>query len=135
MPLACRLEHYRDLIIDLGAADGFNTELPERLHIEYAKTAYKATNRKQYLQQMCKYLSRSEAIHRFDGYLDWIQSPEGATLDPTSSTTSNAVMGVPSAELGLPPILYTLPRYAPSLKSQNPNFANNQVIKVLCGAQ
>ncbi|KAJ6450933.1 hypothetical protein C8R45DRAFT_1113856 [Mycena sanguinolenta] len=34
------LQHYVDAIRRLGSADGYNTESPERLHIDYAKKAY-----------------------------------------------------------------------------------------------
>jgi len=32
--------HYTTSIHLFGSADGFNTELPERLHIDFAKKAY-----------------------------------------------------------------------------------------------
>lgn len=34
------LSHYVQLIKSRGSPDGYNTELPERLHIEYAKKGY-----------------------------------------------------------------------------------------------
>lgn len=104
------MEHYSDLIRQLGAADGFNTELPERLHIEYAKLAYKATNRKQYLRQMCTYLSRCEAIYRFDDYLDWAMSPEGIAFDSTPA--AHTAKSVDRMSVGIPPTYIPLPRSA-----------------------
>ena len=38
------LLHYIDAIRSRGSCDGFNTELPERLHIDLAKNAYRASN-------------------------------------------------------------------------------------------
>lgn len=52
---------------------GSTTELPERLHIDYAKTAYRASNRRQFFSQMTTWLRRQEAIHRFNKFLDWRQ--------------------------------------------------------------
>lgn len=52
--------HYSEAILELGTADGYNTETPERLHIEFAKSAYKATNRIHFFQQMTTYLDRRE---------------------------------------------------------------------------
>lgn len=103
------MEHYSDLIKELGVADGFNTKLPERLHIEYAKTAYKSTNRKQFLRQMCTYLSRCEAIYRFDGYLDWALSPEGVAFGATPAARASTATEV--AVVGTPPILCLIPRW------------------------
>ncbi|KAI0755864.1 hypothetical protein BC629DRAFT_1584640 [Irpex lacteus] len=65
------LEHYVDLIYSLGSADGFNTEWSERLHIDYAKEAYRASNKKDYTAQMTKWLSRQEAVDRFSVYIEW----------------------------------------------------------------
>jgi hypothetical protein len=37
--------HYVDSIIVLVTADGYNTEIPEHLHFDTAKNAYRATNK------------------------------------------------------------------------------------------
>ncbi|KAJ6504450.1 hypothetical protein DFH09DRAFT_943894, partial [Mycena vulgaris] len=37
IPKIHSLDHYERLIRLFGSADGFNTESPERLHIDYAK--------------------------------------------------------------------------------------------------
>jgi hypothetical protein len=101
------MEHYPRLIMDLGAPGGFSTELPERLHIEYAKTAYKATNRKQYLQQMCAYLSKCEAIAAFSGFLTWAMSPSGTAFEVTQPA---APEDTPVPEYGIPPVHLPVPR-------------------------
>lgn len=67
------MEHYIQSIMWLGAADGYNTEGTERLHIDFAKQGYQASNRKQYISQMTMWLERREAIHRFEGYLQWLK--------------------------------------------------------------
>lgn len=67
------LEHYMWSILWLGAADGYNTEGTERLHIDFAKQGYRASNRKQYILQMTRWLDRREALHRFEGYLQWLK--------------------------------------------------------------
>ncbi|CAE6457916.1 unnamed protein product [Rhizoctonia solani] len=69
--------HYSESIRQLGAADGYNTETPERLHIEFAKRAYKATNRRDFFEQMTVYLERRERVAKFDAYLCWA-NPEYA---------------------------------------------------------
>jgi hypothetical protein len=63
--------HYSESIRQLGAADGYNTETPERLHIEFAKRAYQVTNRRQFFEQMTRYLDRHKCVTKFDAYLCW----------------------------------------------------------------
>ncbi|TDL30148.1 Zn-finger domain-containing protein [Rickenella mellea] len=65
--------HYIECIELFGSADGYNTESPERLHIDYAKKAYRASNKKDYTSQMTVWLERQEAVHRQNTYLEWIR--------------------------------------------------------------
>ncbi|KZT03690.1 uncharacterized protein LAESUDRAFT_787275 [Laetiporus sulphureus 93-53] len=67
------LVHYVDAIRSLGSLDGFNTEASERLHIDYAKKAYRATNRRDYVVQMTTWLQRQEVIVRQNAYLHWVE--------------------------------------------------------------
>ncbi|KAM6494747.1 hypothetical protein JOM56_009370 [Amanita muscaria] len=66
--------HYVSAIQSHGTLDGYNTESPERLHIDFAKMAYRATNKRDYTVQMAKWLGRHEAMRRYDTYLNWLQS-------------------------------------------------------------
>ncbi|KAG1727147.1 hypothetical protein EDD22DRAFT_982766 [Suillus occidentalis] len=61
--------HYVDAIRLFGSADGSNTELPERLHIDFAKRAYRASNRCDYIIQMTTWLRRQESIAIQEAYL------------------------------------------------------------------
>lgn len=63
--------HYTNSIKRLGSADGYNTEYSERLHIDFAKAAYKASNRRDYTVQMTTWLQRQEAIALRKAYLAW----------------------------------------------------------------
>ena len=72
IPKIHSMEHYVELIERFGSADGFNTESPEWLHIDYAKNAYRASNKKDYTRQMTNWLWRQEAVDRFSLYLNWI---------------------------------------------------------------
>lgn len=71
IPKLHSLIHYVDTIKLYGSLDGLNTENSERLHIDYAKKAYAATNRKDYTIQMAKWLQRREAVIRFRSFLAW----------------------------------------------------------------
>jgi hypothetical protein len=45
IPKFHNIQHYVACIISLGSADGYNTEFPERLHIDFAKDTYEASNK------------------------------------------------------------------------------------------
>ncbi|KAJ3547009.1 hypothetical protein NM688_g5449 [Phlebia brevispora] len=65
-------KHYRHQIEDFGTADNFNTEYTERLHIDFAKEAYRATNKKNEYPQMTLWLERKEKVLRHDRYIQWV---------------------------------------------------------------
>jgi hypothetical protein len=65
--------HYLNAIRALGSTDGYNTESPERLHIDCAKEGYRASNRRDYLEQMAIWLQRREAMWKREAYLVWIE--------------------------------------------------------------
>jgi hypothetical protein len=64
--------HYIESVYSLGSVDGFNSEHPERLHIDYAKSAYRASNRVDYYAQMTKWLQQQEAICCHAVYIEWV---------------------------------------------------------------
>ncbi|GAB1528224.1 hypothetical protein RhiTH_011416 [Rhizoctonia solani] len=63
--------HYLESIWQMGAADGYNTKTPKRLHIKFAKQAYKATNWHDFFAQMTVYLEQRKRVAKFDAYLHW----------------------------------------------------------------
>jgi len=65
--------HYLDCIMSLGSADGYNTKSPERLHIDFAKEAYRASNKRDYVEQMAIWLQRHEAMWLRETYLIWVE--------------------------------------------------------------
>lgn len=71
IPKLHSMHHYFHMIKSHGTADNFNTELPERLHIDIAKDAFIHTNKRDYIAQMRLRLQRQEAIHKFTAYLQW----------------------------------------------------------------
>ncbi|KAJ7813113.1 hypothetical protein B0H14DRAFT_3090373 [Mycena olivaceomarginata] len=75
IPKIHSLEHYEPSIRLFGSAEGFNTESPECLHIDYAKNAYWASNRKDYIVQMTLWLQRQESVARFSAFKEWISHP------------------------------------------------------------
>ncbi|KAI6133567.1 hypothetical protein EV401DRAFT_2053589 [Pisolithus croceorrhizus] len=71
MPKIHSLQHYVSSIQALGSANGYNTEYPERLHIDYAKDGYCTSNKCDYMEQMALWLQRQEAMHYKSAYLAW----------------------------------------------------------------
>ena len=72
LPKLHQLSHYVQSITLFGTADGFNTELPERLHIDFAKEAYRASNKRDYEEQMVMWLQRQDAVLWRSSYLYWL---------------------------------------------------------------
>ncbi|TFK53193.1 hypothetical protein OE88DRAFT_1627519 [Heliocybe sulcata] len=80
------IQHYLDSIKSHGSADGYNTELPECLHIDFAKAAYHATNKRDYTEQMTRWLDRQEWVHEFSIYLDWRATVRGPHFEDCYSS-------------------------------------------------
>lgn len=76
IPKLHSLVHYVDSITGYGAADGYNTEYPERFHIEYAKLDYRASNKRDYEKQMVTWLEHQEAVDCFHSYVTWFSQAQ-----------------------------------------------------------
>ena len=93
------MQHYIDAIRALGSADGYNTEFSERLHIDYAKEGYRASNKRDYTEQMALWLQRQEAIDSHSAYLIWthksiesLHLPTDGDFDDTAEDDDNAIV-------------------------------------------
>ncbi|KAJ3846007.1 hypothetical protein EV368DRAFT_53336, partial [Lentinula lateritia] len=62
IPKVHSMNHYTPMILSIGAAPGYNTEWSERLHIDFAKLAYRASNKRDYIKQMTCWLDRREKV-------------------------------------------------------------------------
>jgi hypothetical protein len=92
IPKLHSMMHYLSSLRALGSADGYNTESPERLHIDYAKDGYRASNGVDYVAQMTKWLQRQEAVDRHTAYLDWVsklKSRNDLAGDPEDSESDS----------------------------------------------
>ena len=99
--------HYIDSIRSLGSADGYNTESPERHHIDYAKEAYRASNGVDYVAQMTKWLQRREAVDRHSAYLNWVSAV------PMSTSRGIPDSGLFTRSGIIPGHAYRLPKTCP----------------------
>ncbi|KAG8714243.1 hypothetical protein FRC09_017834 [Ceratobasidium sp. 395] len=61
IPKIHMLSHYTHLIREYGAIDGYSTNISERLHIDYVKMPYRASNKVDPIEQMITWLQRREA--------------------------------------------------------------------------
>ena len=80
IPKLHSIMHYMTCIRALGSADGYNSESPECLHIDFAKDAYRASNKWDYMEQMALWLQRHEAVWLRELYLIWIENRLGVVL-------------------------------------------------------
>ncbi|KAG1873270.1 hypothetical protein C8R48DRAFT_669873 [Suillus tomentosus] len=94
------LQHYAELIKLFGTTDNFNTEATERLHIDFAKDAYAATNHKDEFWQMMKWLERKEKVLQHANFVLWRHN--------LSMTDAENVIAVSPAEHWQPPDLACL---------------------------
>ncbi|KAI0694405.1 hypothetical protein BC835DRAFT_1217424, partial [Cytidiella melzeri] len=82
IPKIHSMVHYAQAILEKGSLDGYNTELSERLHIDFAKAGYRAGNRCNYIAHMTTWLERQEAVKDRLEFHSWLE--EG----PITSFTS-----------------------------------------------
>ncbi|KAH7097312.1 hypothetical protein BKA62DRAFT_586406, partial [Auriculariales sp. MPI-PUGE-AT-0066] len=92
LPKLHALQHYAECIRLFGTTDGYNTEATERLHIDLAKNAFDATNKRDFVVQMCQWLQRHEAVHWFATYLAW---KSGKTYDARLRPATARIGGDP----------------------------------------
>ncbi|KAK7031890.1 hypothetical protein R3P38DRAFT_3313820 [Favolaschia claudopus] len=71
IPKLHNISHYPFFVQFFGSFDNCNTETTERLHIDLAKDAYRATNRKDEYLQMTLWLERKEKIVRHAKFVRW----------------------------------------------------------------
>ncbi|KAJ6544929.1 hypothetical protein B0H10DRAFT_1695855, partial [Mycena sp. CBHHK59/15] len=76
----------------------YNTESPERLHIDFAKKAYRASNRRDYLEQMALWLQRQEAMALRSMYLTWYDK-HTSTITSYTIAKSPATLNLTVASL------------------------------------
>ncbi|KAJ8481391.1 hypothetical protein ONZ51_g6034 [Trametes cubensis] len=90
LPKLHALDHYVDSIKLFGTTDNYDTQYTERLHIDFAKDAYRATNHKDKFPQMTVWLERREKILRHEAYVNWrlrqLSVRASSDLDNTSAS-------------------------------------------------
>ncbi|KZV76152.1 hypothetical protein PENSPDRAFT_598761 [Peniophora sp. CONT] len=90
LPKLHAIQHYPPSILYVGSCDGTSTEQSERLHIDIAKNAYRATNRKDYEEQMVMWLQRQEKVNWMETYQNWAQAEFSTKTDTRSGVHTEA---------------------------------------------
>jgi hypothetical protein len=80
LPKLHSLTHYASSIRLFGTTDNYNTEQSERLHIDLAKDAYRASNHKDEYSQMTQWLERRERIQQLSALINMTQEEGGLQL-------------------------------------------------------
>jgi hypothetical protein len=80
LPKLHSLRHYVTMIVLYGTTDNYNTEYTERLHIDLAKDAYRATNHKDEYMQMMLWLERREKMLWHDKFIHWRHSGSNSRI-------------------------------------------------------
>ncbi|KAJ7605725.1 hypothetical protein FB45DRAFT_879173 [Roridomyces roridus] len=80
IPKLHNISHYTLFIELFGTLDNFNTETTERLHIDFTKNAYRASNRKDEYLQMTLWIKRREKVLRHAKFMTKWPSVYGVTL-------------------------------------------------------
>ncbi|KAG1781874.1 hypothetical protein EV702DRAFT_1184927 [Suillus placidus] len=83
IPKIHQMSHFVKSITLFGSIDSFNSELPEQLHIDFAKDAYRASNKRDYEEQMALWLQCQEAVFLHSSYLHWLS---GRSQSATASS-------------------------------------------------
>jgi hypothetical protein len=84
------LIHYPHAIKLFGTTDNYSTKTTERLHIDFAKDAYQATNHKNEFLQMTKWLERQEKIMLHINYIAWRRSNDSNLMIPSSDKSESS---------------------------------------------
>ena len=66
IPKIHSLMHYVQAIRNFGTTDNYNTEMFERLHIDFAKKAWRATNHRDEFPQMVQWITRNEKMAMYE---------------------------------------------------------------------
>ncbi|KIY61462.1 hypothetical protein CYLTODRAFT_362860 [Cylindrobasidium torrendii FP15055 ss-10] len=78
LPKFHSLEHYVETIKLFGVTNNYNTEMFERLHIDFSKKGWHASNKRDEFTQMTTWVTRRENVHRFERYLKWAAQEHAA---------------------------------------------------------
>ncbi|KZV68002.1 hypothetical protein PENSPDRAFT_583124 [Peniophora sp. CONT] len=92
LPKLHHIRHYRPSFEDFGSSDNYSTEQTERLHIDFTKTAWRKTNKKDAYYQMTSIIERTEALHVHQNYVNWRMRSEAHPDAPASILPADSIL-------------------------------------------
>ena len=113
--------HYIRSIRWLGTTDNYNTEMFERLHIDFAKAGWRASNQKDEFPQMVTWLSRQEKITSFASYV----RAQDTTLAPRLHSRRPLSLPKHPTQPRKPITLIEQQHHAPSFSLQLKEYLNS----------
>ena len=109
VPKIHSLIHYRTSITLFGTTDNYNTEHSERLHIDFAKDAYRATNRRDQYPQMTTWLERREKVQQHLLMVNQQREAQDAPRGHPTSPIGPPCVGRRSLKMSVKPSLRAVP--------------------------
>ncbi|KAG9091599.1 hypothetical protein FS749_016423 [Ceratobasidium sp. UAMH 11750] len=67
------IRHVPEHIRLKGTCDNYNTETMEHLHVPTLKEPYRASNHKEWIRQVVRYVFRREVMKNYDEWMMWLQ--------------------------------------------------------------
>jgi hypothetical protein len=131
------LLHYAEAIELFGTTDNYNTEMFERLHIDFAKHGWRASNQRDEFPQMIRWLSRQEKVTSFEFHQKSLQELQGnidsETVLQQQPTTNKAKISIakhptfPRRQLSLIEERHNAPDFSFYLKAFLNTLSTNKV--------
>ncbi|KAF8594350.1 hypothetical protein BDV93DRAFT_459194, partial [Ceratobasidium sp. AG-I] len=87
------IRHLPEQVLGKGPLDNYSTETMERLHIEFVKWAYRASNHRDWVDQATSWLSRHERVEGYRSYLAYKEELASAGCLDVQSTEMARVEG------------------------------------------
>jgi hypothetical protein len=90
IPKVAAFHFYQKHIVMMGTSPQFSTEITESAHKTMAKEPYRASNHRDYIEQMCRFLDRRERIAFMRSFLKWgrVEIPKLLLLQQTAHLSS-----------------------------------------------
>ncbi|KAG1883339.1 Zn-finger domain-containing protein [Suillus subluteus] len=101
IPKLHQISHFVKSITLFGSTD-------ERLHIDFAKDAYRASNKRNYEEQMALWLQCQEAVFLHSSYLDWFHTDPNHRDDLDSDSDAEIEDAAPTNASPTLPIVHVL---------------------------
>lgn len=86
--------HYVECIRNFGTTDNYNTEMFERFHIDMAKEGWRASNFRNEVPQMTKWLTRQEKVTMFESYLQHYRNVDDIEAEDLTSLPTRVGIGL-----------------------------------------